>query len=207
MDVGRARKLKQLERENGRLKMLAFDQSLEGEVLRDIAEAGEGPRQGAVDAVRENYNLGECDAGRIAGRPHAMRQCVPILKPDGGEPTRNIVLIASNYGRDNWRRVAAQKWLPRSSASGCRVLARGAGTVSPDRLARFVPVKAVQRQGQARVPQWRNLLQPSRRREGVIGPGRTQYKARGPHLAPGYRPPAPRTITPPPALYGTAHMQ
>ena len=48
MNVERACKLKQLEQENGRLKVLVADQSLEGEVLTDIAEAREGPRRRSV---------------------------------------------------------------------------------------------------------------------------------------------------------------
>ncbi len=36
-----------------------------------------------------------------------MQRYVPTLKPDEDELTRNIVLIASNYGRYGYRRVAA----------------------------------------------------------------------------------------------------
>jgi ACT domain-containing protein len=38
LNVGQARKLKQLEQENGRLKKLVADLSLEEQVLKDIAE-------------------------------------------------------------------------------------------------------------------------------------------------------------------------
>ena len=165
-----------------------------------------GRAGGAFDAVRENYNLGERNACRIVGRPRATPQYVPILKPDEGELTRNIVLIASNYGRYNWRRVTTQKWLPRSSASGCRVLARRAGTVSPDRLGTMAPVNRSTASSGTSTSMAKSST-VSGRREGVIGQWRTQYNARRPHLAPGYRPPAPRTITPPPALYETEYMQ
>ena len=45
LNVEQARKLKQLEQENGRLKDLVADLSLEKQVLKDIAEGTEEPRQ------------------------------------------------------------------------------------------------------------------------------------------------------------------
>ena len=45
LNVDQARKLKQLELENGRLKKLVADLSLEKQVLKGIAEGTEGPRK------------------------------------------------------------------------------------------------------------------------------------------------------------------
>ncbi len=45
LNVKQARKLKQLDLENGRLKKLVADLSIEKQVLKDIAEGTEGPRQ------------------------------------------------------------------------------------------------------------------------------------------------------------------
>jgi hypothetical protein len=45
LNVEQARKLKQLELENSRLKKLVADLSLEKQVLKDIAEGTESPRQ------------------------------------------------------------------------------------------------------------------------------------------------------------------
>jgi putative transposase len=60
-----------------------------------------------VDSVREKYSLSERDACRIVGQPRGTQRYVPTLKPDEDELTRNIVLLASNYGRYGYRRVAA----------------------------------------------------------------------------------------------------
>ena len=45
LNVEQARRLKQLEQENGRLKKPVANLSLEKQVLKDIAEGTEGPRQ------------------------------------------------------------------------------------------------------------------------------------------------------------------
>jgi putative transposase len=60
-----------------------------------------------VDSVREKYSLSERNACRIVGQPRGTQRYVPTLKPDEDELTRNIVLLASNYGRYGYRRVAA----------------------------------------------------------------------------------------------------
>ena len=55
----------------------------------------------------EKYDLSERNACRIVGQPRGTQRYVPTLKPDEDELTRNIVLIASNYGRYGYRRVTA----------------------------------------------------------------------------------------------------
>jgi transposase-like protein len=69
LNVEQARKLKQLELENGRLKKLVADLSLEKQVLKDIAEATEGPRQRNLQAPS--------DAGR------------PLMRFAGGMTSAN----------------------------------------------------------------------------------------------------------------------
>ena len=56
---------------------------------------------------RINTDLSERTACRIVGQPRGTQRYVPTLKPDEDELTRNIVLIASNYGRYGYRRVTA----------------------------------------------------------------------------------------------------
>ena len=57
--------------------------------------------------MREKYELSERSACRIVGQPRGTQRYVPTLKPDEDELTQNIVLLASNYGRYGYRRVAA----------------------------------------------------------------------------------------------------
>jgi putative transposase len=60
-----------------------------------------------VEAAQDKYHLSERTACRIVGQPRGTQRYVPTPKPDEDELTRNIVLIASNYGRYGYRRVAA----------------------------------------------------------------------------------------------------
>jgi putative transposase len=46
-------------------------------------------------------------ACRIVGQPRGTQRYVPTLKPDEDELTRNIVFLASEYGRYGYRRVTA----------------------------------------------------------------------------------------------------
>jgi putative transposase len=60
-----------------------------------------------VDAAREKYTLSERIACRIVGQPRGTQRYVPTLKPGEDELTRNIVYLASQYGRYGYRRVTA----------------------------------------------------------------------------------------------------
>ena len=60
-----------------------------------------------MDAAREKYTLSERIACRIVGQPRGTQRYVPTLKPDEDELTRNIIYLASEYGRYGYRRVTA----------------------------------------------------------------------------------------------------
>ena len=57
--------------------------------------------------AREKYALSERTARRIVGQPGGTHRYVPTAKPDEDELTRNIVYVASEYGRYGYRRVTA----------------------------------------------------------------------------------------------------
>ena len=60
-----------------------------------------------MDAAREKYPLSERTACRIVGQPRGTQRYVPTARPDEDELTRNIVYLASEYGRYGYRRVTA----------------------------------------------------------------------------------------------------
>ena len=60
-----------------------------------------------MDAVQQKYQLSERNACWIVGQPRGTQRYVPTLKPDDDELTRNIVLLASEYGRYGYRRITA----------------------------------------------------------------------------------------------------
>ena len=110
LNVEQARKLKQLELENGRLKKLVADLSFEkigpkGHCGGKLVSPER--RRQAVDAAQNRYQLSERNACRIVGQPRGTQRYVPTLRSDEDELTRNIVLIASNYGRYGYRRMTA----------------------------------------------------------------------------------------------------
>ena len=60
-----------------------------------------------MDAVQQKYQLSERNACWIVGQPRGTQRYVPTLKPDDDDLTRNIVLLASEYGRYGYRRITA----------------------------------------------------------------------------------------------------
>ena len=60
-----------------------------------------------MDAVQQKHQLSERKACRIVGQARGTQRYVPTCKPDEDELTRNIVLLASEYGRYGYRRIAA----------------------------------------------------------------------------------------------------
>lgn len=60
-----------------------------------------------MDATREKYTLSERTACRIVGQLRGTQRYVPTARPDEDGLTRNIVYLASEYGRYGYRRVTA----------------------------------------------------------------------------------------------------
>ncbi len=71
LKLDQAKRLKELEKENGKLKRLVAELSLEKQILKDVA-AGKllSPerRRGAVRHARENYRMSERHACRLLGQ-------------------------------------------------------------------------------------------------------------------------------------------
>ena len=60
-----------------------------------------------MQATQDKYHLSERTACRIIRQPRGTQRYVPTLKPDEDALTRNIVYLASEYGRYGYRRVTA----------------------------------------------------------------------------------------------------
>ena len=60
-----------------------------------------------MEAAQDRYHLSERTACRIVGQPRGTQRYVPTCKPDEDELTRNVVYLASEYGRYGYRRVTA----------------------------------------------------------------------------------------------------
>ncbi|MDO8978179.1 MAG: IS3 family transposase [Bradyrhizobiaceae bacterium PARB1] len=110
LELDQAKRMKDLERENVRLKRLVADLSLEKQVLKDVAfgklVSPERRRQ-AVEGIRGKYGLSERQACRIVGQPRGTQRYSTIVRADEDALTRAIVSLASQYGRYGYRRITS----------------------------------------------------------------------------------------------------
>ncbi|MGZ9111909.1 MAG: IS3 family transposase [Rhodoplanes sp.] len=108
LEIDQAKRMKDLERENVRLKRLVADLSLEKQVLKDIAfgklVSPERRRQ-AVERVRGKYGLSERHACRMVGQPRGTQRYTTIVRADEDALTQAIIALASQYGRYGYRRI------------------------------------------------------------------------------------------------------
>ncbi len=100
--------LKELEKENSRLKRLVAELSLE---KQSSARCGAGKllsperRRCAAEHARERYGLSERHACRLLGQWRGTQRYTTILRSDEDLLTRAIITLASQYGRYGYRRV------------------------------------------------------------------------------------------------------
>ncbi|MBY0267929.1 MAG: IS3 family transposase [Burkholderiales bacterium] len=129
-----ARRLKELERENQRLKRIVADLSVEKAILKD---AGRGKllsperRRKAVAQAIERHGVSQRRACRILSQPRGTQRYRPILRPDDDQLTQRIISLACQYGRYGYRRIAVMV-----NRSGLRV--------SRDRVERIWRREALQ---------------------------------------------------------------
>ncbi|MEM6332166.1 MAG: IS3 family transposase [Planctomycetota bacterium] len=110
MKVDQARKFKELERENARLKKLLAESELDKAILREAAGAktlSPTRRRRVVREVMDHLEVSERRACKVLGQPRAVQRYLPIERSDGGPLTRRIVELASMYGRYGTPRITA----------------------------------------------------------------------------------------------------
>ncbi|MDD5089183.1 MAG: IS3 family transposase [bacterium] len=110
LKLDQAKRLKELEKENSRLKRLVAELSLEKQVLREVAPGkllSPERRRCAAEHAREEYGLSERQACRLLGQWRGTQRYTPILQSDEDVLTRAIITLASQYGRYGYRRITA----------------------------------------------------------------------------------------------------
>ncbi|WP_408833527.1 IS3 family transposase [Acidocella sp.] len=110
LDMDQARRLKDLEKENNRLKRLVADLSLEKQILKDGCRGklvSPERRRQAVAKIRETYHLSERRACRFLDHSRGTQRYVSQSRPDEDKLTQAIIALAGNYGRYGYRRVTA----------------------------------------------------------------------------------------------------
>ncbi|HEU5400133.1 MAG TPA: IS3 family transposase [Terriglobales bacterium] len=109
LQVDQARRLKELQSENAKLKRLVSELSLEKLVLKDIAFGkllSPERRRVAVDHAQAQ-GLSERRACRLVNQPRGTQRYQPTQREDEDALTQAIVALASQYGRYGYRRITA----------------------------------------------------------------------------------------------------
>ena len=111
LKVVQAKRLKELEKENTRLKRLVAELSLEKQVLRDVAQGNfkvsPERRRCAVERAWEQHGLSERHACRLLGQWRGTQRYEPIHRVDEDALTRAIIALGAKYGRYGYRRITA----------------------------------------------------------------------------------------------------
>ncbi|HEX4500872.1 MAG TPA: IS3 family transposase [Scandinavium sp.] len=110
LKLDQAKRLKELEKENAKLKRVVAELSLEKQVLKDIAGGkllSPERRRSAVEHAREKHELSERHACRLVNQWRGTQRYLPTQRVDEDALTRDIVTLASQYGRYGYRRITA----------------------------------------------------------------------------------------------------
>ena len=108
MKVSQARRLKELERENGRLKRAVADLTLDKLILEEAARGNilsPERRRRCVVRVRQQLGASERRACRVLGQPRTTQRRARKVASDEGALRGDIVRLASRFGRYGYRRV------------------------------------------------------------------------------------------------------
>jgi hypothetical protein len=107
LEVDQAKRMEELERQNGDLKRRVADLELERQILKDVAAGSPERLRRTVQRIRAKYRLSERRACRIVGQPRGTQRYMAIVRCDEEDLTREIVAVASQYGRYGYRRITA----------------------------------------------------------------------------------------------------
>ena len=108
MKVSQARRLKELERENGRLKRAVADLTLDKLILEEAAEGkllSPERRRRCVVRVRQQLGASERRACRVLGQSRSTQHRRRKVRADDAALRSDVVRLASRFGRYGYRRV------------------------------------------------------------------------------------------------------
>ncbi|WP_131120303.1 IS3 family transposase [Lichenihabitans psoromatis] len=104
------KRLKDLEKENERLRKAVSDLTLEKLILREAAFGkllSPARRRRCIDHVIEKFDVSERIACRVLGQHRSTQRKVPKGRTGDASLTADIVELATRYGRYGYRRIAA----------------------------------------------------------------------------------------------------
>ncbi|GAA3275963.1 hypothetical protein GCM10020258_55620 [Sphingomonas yabuuchiae] len=109
LKTDQARRMKDLEKENLRLRRAISDLTLDKLILQEAARGNLSParRRRCIDQVREVLDVSERRVCRVLGQHRSTQRKVPCGADDEEALTDDIVALARQYGRYGYRRVTA----------------------------------------------------------------------------------------------------
>ncbi|MDP6336766.1 MAG: IS3 family transposase [Nitrospinaceae bacterium] len=108
--VDQAKRFKELEKENIRLKRLVADLSLDKAILKDAAFGklvSPARRREMVENAMEYYGVSERKACRVLGQCRATQRYEPKQMDDEELLRSSVTRLASKYGRYGYKRITA----------------------------------------------------------------------------------------------------
>ncbi|MBU7587611.1 MAG: IS3 family transposase [Sphingopyxis terrae] len=110
LKVDQARRMKDLERENARLKRLVADLALDKAILQEASKPdflSPSRRREAIEQVSRALPASERRACRVLGQHRSTQRHPPRDDADEGRLTADIIALAKDYGRYGYRRIHA----------------------------------------------------------------------------------------------------
>ena len=107
--IDQARRLREMEAENGRLRRAVADLTLDNQILKEAARGNFGARPAGGDAWKW-WGTGMASlsgACRALEQPRSTQRYTATMADDEEALTMAVVRLASRYGRYGYRRVAA----------------------------------------------------------------------------------------------------
>jgi len=108
--LDQAKRLKEIERENTRLKRLVADQALDNTILKEVGLGkilSPPRRREAVQHVQHRLRVSERRACRVLGQWRATQRHQALVRDDEPRLVTRLIALASEYGRYGCRRVTA----------------------------------------------------------------------------------------------------
>ncbi|MEJ2178178.1 MAG: IS3 family transposase [Gammaproteobacteria bacterium] len=110
LQISQAKRRKELEKENARLKKLVADLSLDKDILNEAFKGkllSPERRRRCVQHVTDELGVSERRACRVVGQPRSTQRRQLVVREDEEPLTRAVIDLATEYGRYGYRRVTA----------------------------------------------------------------------------------------------------
>ncbi|MFA6043893.1 MAG: IS3 family transposase [Phycisphaerales bacterium] len=108
LKVDQAKRMKELEGENARLKRIVANQAIDMAILKEVANGkllSPSRRRTAVEHVVDHFCVSQRRACRVLHQPRSTQRHAVAVRDDEDALTKDIVELASSYGRYGYRRV------------------------------------------------------------------------------------------------------